>query len=124
MDFTSIVSAVRADKLACRIFEREGHGKYRDRVRVYRDGRLLFERFCYGEAAGLVFSMWGKAEQPIDWQYDACAHSQKTEVPKALTDSVDGALLFDDKAALWKESEALKTNAANGYSLLAILFGR
>ncbi len=32
------------------------HHRFRDRVTVYYDGSLLFERYCYGESAGLTGS--------------------------------------------------------------------
>ncbi len=32
------------------------HHRFRDRVTVYYDGTLLFERYCYGESAGLTGS--------------------------------------------------------------------
>lgn len=58
MDFAPIIADVKAAKCAGFRYQRAGHQRYRDRVTVYRDGRLLFERFCYGEAAGLVFKLW------------------------------------------------------------------
>ena len=61
MDFAPIIADVKAAKCAGFRYQRAGHQRYRDRVTVYRDGRLLFERFCYGEAAGLVFKLWAPA---------------------------------------------------------------
>ena len=58
MDFAPIIADVKAAKCAGFRYQRAGHQRYRDRITVYRDGRLLFERFCYGEAAGLVFKLW------------------------------------------------------------------
>ena len=55
MNFDGIIADLKANKLAGRAYERVGApGNFRDRVTVYRDGKLLFERFCYGEAAGRV----------------------------------------------------------------------
>ena len=31
---------------------------FRDCLLFYLDGRIRFERYCYGEAACLVFSVW------------------------------------------------------------------
>ena len=66
MDFAPIIADVKAAKCAGFRYQRAGHQRYRDRVTVYRDGRLLFERFCYGEAAGqggLVFD-----GRPARWE--------------------------------------------------------
>ncbi|MEG1476798.1 MAG: hypothetical protein RSC38_03595 [Oscillospiraceae bacterium] len=124
MKFEDLIKNINQNKLAGCIYQRAGQGKYRDRVSVYRDGKIFFERFCYGEAAGLVFSMWGMLGDEIKWQYEACAHSQKTEVPQKLSGIQAKALLFDGKPVLWEETDELKSDSANGYSRLAMLFGK
>ena len=66
MDFAPIIADVKAAKCAGFRYQRAGHQRYRDRVTVYRDGRLLFERFCYGEAAGLVFKLWAPGADSLN----------------------------------------------------------
>ena len=42
-----------------RRYEKELETHFRDCMLFYLDGRIRFERYCYGEAACLVFSVWG-----------------------------------------------------------------
>ena len=75
MDFAPIIADVKAAKCAGFRYQRAGHQRYRDRVTVYRDGRLLFERFCYGEAAGLVFKLWAPGADDTgapQWDFSKC----------------------------------------------------
>lgn len=92
---------------------------FRDRVTFYRDGKILFERFCYGESAGLIFTMWGSAnaaDDALEWDYESCADSKKTEAPKKLCACEDGALFFDDKLKTpWARDAVLAHDAQNGY---------
>lgn len=124
MDFTAVSSEIKTHKLAGLTFEREGQGKYRDRVTVYMDGKILFERFCYGEAAGLVFEMWGTAKAELAWEYDKCTHSQKKDAPLLLTGCTAGELYFDDKSARWLCTQRLKSDRQNGYSRMRVLLAR
>ena len=39
-------------------YEKELETHFRDCLLFYLDGRIRFERYCYGEAACLVFSAW------------------------------------------------------------------
>lgn len=41
-----------------RRYEKELETHFRDCMLFYLDGRIRFERYCYGEAACLVFSVW------------------------------------------------------------------
>ncbi len=45
MDFAPIIADVKAAKCAGFRYQRAGHQRYRDRVTVYRDGRLLLVNF-------------------------------------------------------------------------------
>ena len=95
MDFAPIIADVKAAKCAGFRYQRAGHQRYRDRVTVYRDGRLLFERFCYGEAAGLVFKLWAPGADD--------------------TGAGQGGLVFDGRPARWECVDKLKNDKANGY---------
>lgn len=44
-----------------RRYEKELETHFRDCLLFYLDGRIRFERYCYGEAACLVFSVWATA---------------------------------------------------------------
>ena len=126
MTFEACVKSVREQKLAGIRYERSGRHHYRDRVTVYHDGKLLFERFCYGEAAGLVFSMWGRGEgENALWDYDSCQVSAKTEAPRTLTGGDETSLEFDGRSAFrWDAADLLRTDAANGYGFFKTLFGK
>lgn len=108
-------------------YQQGGRRPFRDRVTVYYDGKMLFERFCYGEAAGKVFTMWanGQAEDgTLAWDYDACPNSAKTQAPKCLTGADTAGLYFDGKAEAWGPAVLLKHDRENGYSALRGLLGR
>lgn len=125
MTFEACVKSAKEQKLAGIRYEKSGRHHFRDRVTVYRDGKILFERFCYGEAAGLVFSMWGRGEgESAIWDYDSCAVSAKTEAPREITGGNETSLLFDGKQWTWGVEALLKTDSANGYGLFRTLFGK
>ena len=106
MDFSPILEELALSKKAGRTYEKEGHGKFRDCLTVCRSGDLLFERYCYGEAAGLVFSLWGRCPAPgapISWQEDpSSSYSGLEDAPKQLTALQDGALELDGGRLLWR----------------------
>ncbi|MEG2652027.1 MAG: hypothetical protein RSA17_00485 [Ruthenibacterium sp.] len=127
MTFSEITDAVKKEKCAGFRYQQSGHGQFRDRLTVYCDGKIRFERFCYGEAAGLVFAMTAKGADGagvILWDYDACRNSRKTDAPRALTGGDAAALLLDGKASPWARTEALKSDAPHGYGRLRMLLGR
>ena len=83
-----------------RRYEKELETHFRDCMLFYLDGRIRFERYCYGEAACLVFSVWAHgfdADGNILWDREPEFESQKTAIPRVLTDiQEDGnALQFD-----------------------------
>ena len=128
MKMDSITADLKAKKLAGRAYEKGGApGKFRDRVTIYRDGKVLFERYCYGEAAGKVCALWAPQADSaghIQWDYDACPYSGKTEAPKTLTGAGHGALVFDGKPVLWHPAADLAVDPANGYGRLKMFFAR
>ena len=119
MNFSSIISEVKNAKCVGFRYQRAGHTHFRDRVTVYCDGRILFERFCYGEAAGLVFSLWAESADETgvpQWDFSKCNISNaREEVPHQLTGAGEGGLVFDGKPALWECTERLRKDKANGY---------
>lgn len=90
MKFDKIQKQVRQQRCAGFSYAQEKPAAgFRDVVTVYCDGRLLFERFCAGEAAGRVCALWapGGADEAgrIQWDYSACAYSGAQQAPKVLT---------------------------------------
>lgn len=119
MDFSSIITAVRDAKCVGFRYQRARHSRYRDRVTVYWDGRILFERFCYGEAAGLVFRLWAEcadASGAPQWDFSKCNVSNaREEAPRQLTGAGQGGLVFDGKPVCWECVDRLRSDKANGY---------
>ena len=127
MTLEKILADIRAAKCAGFCYEQTGRPRFRDRVTLYCDGRLLFERFCYGEAAGRACAMWAPGVDEkgrVLWDYDACPYSGKTEAPQVLTGAGAGGLVFDGKAALWACVERKKADPEHGYSALKVLWKR
>ena len=74
-------------------FEKELETHFRDCMLFYLDGRVRFERYCYGEAACLVFSVWGRGldeDGSILWEKEPEFESQQTALPRVLTDVQEG----------------------------------
>ncbi len=119
MNFTSVLSEIKAAKCVGFRYQRAGHTHFRDRITVYFDGRILFERFCYGEAAGLVFSLWAERADENgapQWDFSRCNVSNaREEVPHQLTGAGEGGLVFDGKPVCWECTERLRKDRANGY---------
>ena len=102
-------------------FEKELETHFRDCMLFYLDGRVRFERYCYGEAACLVFSVWGRgldADGSILWEKEPEFESQQAALPRALTDVQEGgtALQFDGARKRYLLTESIEEDKANGYS--------
>ncbi len=68
-----------------RRYEKELETHFRDCMLFYLDGRIRFERYCYGEAACLVFSVWAHgfdADGKILWDREPEFESQQTAIPR------------------------------------------
>ncbi len=125
MRYNELTTLIKNSGHACYIFEQSGHRQYRDRLNVYYDGKILFERFCYGEAAGLVFDMWANGldnENYIVWDYDTCKNSKKSEAPSAITQIEAEFLLIDSKDIKWNCVKTLKRDAKHGYGFIKTFF--
>lgn len=121
------VSAVVPKGCAAACYEKEGNTKFRDRVTVFFDGKLLFERFCWGEAAGLVFAAWAdRVEQSgeIVWKKPFDAAVKEEVLPKTITGAQPQFLQFDENQAKWVLEDTKKSDPAHGYGALKVLLGR
>lgn len=105
-------------------YQKEGHGKFRDCVTFCKNGKFIFERFCYGEAAGSVCTLWanGYEENKIKWDYSGSNYTGKTDAPVELTGHQEDNLQFDEKSTFWKPVKERKTIPEAGLSRLAMLF--
>lgn len=104
-----------------RRYEKELETHFRDCLLFYRDGRIRFERYCYGEAACLVFSVWARgfdAEGKILWDKEPEFESQRSALPRVLTDVQESgnALQFDGARKRYCKTEEFESDRRNGYS--------
>ena len=93
----------------------------------YLDGRIRFERYCYGEAACLVFSVWAHgfdADGNILWDREPEFDSQRAAIPRCLTDiQEDGsALQFDGAFKRYVKTEEFDTDKPNGYGKFKVFW--
>lgn len=108
-------------------YEKEGNTKFRDRVTVFYDGKLVFERFCWGEAAGLVFTAWADGvgtDGTIQWRRPFDAAVKEDALPQTVCEASRDALRFDDQSARWLLEDTKKSDPIHGYSGLKVLLGR
>ena len=113
--------------LAALCYEKEGNTKFRDRVTLFYDGRLLFERFCWGEAAGLVFTAWADRVEPdgiIVWKRPLDAAVKESELPVVIAAADRQVLTFDQSSARWLLEDEKKSDPAHGYGGMKMLLGR
>ena len=106
-----------------RRYEKELETHFRDCLLFYLDGRIRFERYCYGEAACLVFSVWAHgfdADGNILWDREPEFESQKTAIPRVLTDiQEDGnALPFDGAFQRYVKTEEFDEDVLHMRQLL------
>ena len=112
----------------CR-YEKELETHFRDCLLFYIDGRIRFERYCYGEAACLVFSLWANGLDEtgkILWVKEPEFESQKTAIPRVLTDiQEDGnALQFDGAFKRYVKTEEFDEDKPNGYGRFKVFLLR
>lgn len=105
-------------------FEREERHHYRDCLLFYMDGRARFERYCYGEAAGLVFGVWLEAigdDGAIQYQGPFGIEVRQEALPQSLEVMAPDCLLLDGKQWKWKVAATLPSDPKNGYSRLKVV---
>lgn len=126
MDFNALTAELKTQRLAARVYRRGGQNRFRDEITLGQNGKVLFQRFNYGEAAGLVFSMWGNAAgNAIAWDLDKVDYGRKDEAPAQLAgEEADGALKFEDIRDAWAVQDTLKSWPAGGLSRLKLMFGK
>jgi len=115
-------------RCGCR-YEKELETHFRDCILFYIDGRVRFERFCYGEAACLVFSVWGHgldSDGKILWDSEPEFESQQTALPRVLTDVQENgtALQFDGARKRYLHTEEFEEDPLNGYGRIKTWFLR
>ena len=112
----------------CR-YEKEWETHFRDCLLFYIDGKIRFERYCYGEAACLVFSVWASGldeDGKILYDKEPEFEVDQKALPRMLTDIQENgnALQFDGQFKRFVKTEEFSEDNPNGYSRLRLLFLR
>lgn len=115
--------------LCGRRYEKELETHFRDCLLFYLDGKIRFERYCYGEAAGLVFGVWARGfdeEDNILWDNVPDFEMARKALPHRLTDVEENgnALQFDRARKRYLFTEEFSSDKANGYGTFRTLFLR
>lgn len=109
------------------VYKREYQMDFQDCLFFYIDGKIRFERACYGEAAGLVFEVWASgfdSDGVIQWIDKPKYDSYNEALPTKLTDIQENgdALQFDGKFKRFVKINEIKSDPERGYSKLKLLF--
>ena len=98
-----------------RRYEKELETHFRDCMLFYLDGRIRFERYCYG---GI------DADGKLQWDREPEFESQQTALPRYLTDvQEDGkALQFDGARKRYILTEEFDEDKLNGYSKFKVFW--
>ena len=113
------------DGFCGRQYEKEYVSKYRDLLTIYRDGKALFSRYCYGEAACLVMEVWGRdTEEGLVWEAIPDWAAKDPPLPRLLTKEENGVLWFDGSRLKWEILEDKKLDPQHGYSRIRLLVKR
>lgn len=108
-------------------YEKELETHFRDCLLFYIDGRIRFERYCYGEAACLVFSAWAHGLDDtgkILWDAEPEFEVDQKALPRVLTDIQEegNALQFDGLRKRYVKTEVFAQDKPNGYGRLKLFF--
>mgnify|MGYP003373162454 CR=1 FL=1 len=90
---------------------------------------IKFERYCYGEAACLVFSVWAHGfdeNGKILWDKEPEFETDQKALPRVLTDVQEEgtALQFDGLRKRYVLTEEFDTDKMNGYSRFKVFLLR
>ena len=80
------------------------HHRFRDRITIYYDGSLFFERYCYGESAGLTGSCRASGmdeEGVINWQTENVPLVVVKGLPAQLESAGAELLKFTGSEDVW-----------------------
>ena len=105
--------------VCCTVYKKENQTKFRDELRIYIDGRVLFERYCYGEAAGLVFDCGASGIDQngnILWVNEPDSESRKEALPRRIEDFQDDAIKIAGDTKRYLKERELQKDSAHGYS--------
>lgn len=112
----------------CR-YEKELETHFRDCLLFYIDGRIRFERYCYGEAACLVFSLWANGLDEtgkILWVKEPEFEVDQKAIPRVITDVQENgtALQVDNQRKRYVKTEEFDEDKPNGYGRFKVFLLR
>lgn len=112
----------------CR-YEKELETHFRDCLLFYIDGRIRFERYCYGEAACLVFSLWANGLDEtgkILWVKEPEFEVDQKAIPRVITDIQENgtALQVDNQRKRYVKTEEFDEDKPNGYGRFKVFLLR
>lgn len=115
---TTVTAKELAGENCGRRYEKEYVNKFRDCLSFYCDGKVRFERFCYGEGACFVFGVWASLSEDGTLVYEEPFDPQvKPEaLPKKLTGREDDVLYFDEQRWRWELDSDFTSDEKNGYT--------
>lgn len=115
-----------AGKGCARRYEKEYLNKYRDCMLFYCNGKVRFERYCYGEGACFVFGAWAALAPDGCLTYKAPLDplAKEADLPRKLTKVQGDVLYFDDARWKWELAAELADDPKNGYTRLRMLLFR
>ena len=101
------------------VYKKENQTKFRDCLTIYIDGRALFQRYCYGEAAGLVFDCLANGisdSGEILWVNEPDSQSRKDALPRVIESFSDGEITISGDTKRYIKEKELQKDSAHGYS--------
>ena len=108
-----------------RRFEKEYINKYRDCVTFYYDGKVRFERFCYGEGACFVYGVNGSYENGcITYEEPLPELAEPSALPHELTGNDGDILYFDGARWKWEPVTQLAIDPDRGYTRFKMLLAK
>ena len=103
-------------------FEREGrHHHYRDCIFAYYDGKFIFKRYCYGEAAGVVFDVKIKNIDDsgnIIYVEPLPLGVKTADLPQKITNinNIHSLEIDNNKTYMWTAMGQIKSDKDYGYT--------
>ncbi len=113
----------------CAVYEKERETKFRDQLRFYIDGKIIFERYCYGEAAGMVASLISEGideDGRIIWKMRENSSIPGNPPPSMLTNASENfeTLQFDEQFKKYKKLGEFSSDSSRGYGKISLFFIR
>lgn len=109
-----------------RRYEKEYVNKFRDCLSFYCDGKVRFERFCYGEGACFVFGVWASLlpDGSLNYEKPLDPLAEPEALPKKITRREGDVLYFDEQRWRWELTADFTKDEKNGYTPFKLFLKR